>query len=105
MIGSQIGDLELIAAQNDWELDEKRTRRDGTRTGEIVSTEPAPGERLEKGGTLVVVVSEGNELTDVPAGLVGPAAHRGGRPSSSRRGLTHDVSSTRCSTRRSPPAT
>ncbi|MGK2930129.1 MAG: PASTA domain-containing protein, partial [Acidimicrobiales bacterium] len=71
VLGDQIDDLQLIADQNEWVLDEKRTRRNGTVPGEIVSTEPVPGEQLEEGGTLVVVVSEGNELADVPADLAG----------------------------------
>jgi beta-lactam-binding protein with PASTA domain/tRNA A-37 threonylcarbamoyl transferase component Bud32 len=69
--GQQLADLELVAAQNQWELDEKRTRLDGTEPGEIVSTDPPPGEQLEESATLVVVVSEGNTLTDRPAELKG----------------------------------
>ena len=71
VIGEQLGDLELVAVQNDWVLEPKKTRRNGTAPGEIVSTDPPPGEQLAEGGTLVVVVSEGNELTDVPTELVG----------------------------------
>ncbi|HEU5083525.1 MAG TPA: PASTA domain-containing protein [Acidimicrobiales bacterium] len=71
LAGRQVDDVELVAARNDWVVDEKRTRRDGTEPGEVVSTDPAPGERLEEGGTLVVLVSEGNTLTDVPADLAG----------------------------------
>jgi beta-lactam-binding protein with PASTA domain/tRNA A-37 threonylcarbamoyl transferase component Bud32 len=71
LVGTQIDELELVAAQNDWVLDRKKTRRDGTEPGEIVSTDPAAGEELDEGGTLVVVVSEGNELTAVPTGLEG----------------------------------
>lgn len=70
LVGQQIDDIELVADQNEWVLDEKRTRRTGTEPGEIVSTTPAAGEQLEQGGTLVVVVSEGNELTDRPTDLV-----------------------------------
>ncbi|WP_436793085.1 protein kinase domain-containing protein [Actinospongicola halichondriae] len=66
LAGRQIDDIELIAEDNEWVLDEKKTRRDDTEPGEIVSTEPGAGERLAEGGTLVVVVSEGNTLTDVP---------------------------------------
>ncbi|HSP02807.1 MAG TPA: PASTA domain-containing protein [Acidimicrobiales bacterium] len=71
LAGRQIDDAELIAAQNDWIVDPKKTRRDGTEPGEIVSTTPPPGDRLAEGGTLVVLVSEGNTLTDRPAELVG----------------------------------
>ena len=71
LAGRQIDDAELIAAQNDWVIDPKRTRRDGTDPGEIVSTTPRPGDRLAEGGTLVVLVSEGNTLTDRPAEIAG----------------------------------
>lgn len=71
LAGRQIDEAELLAAQNDWVIDEKKTRRDGTEPGEIVSTTPPPGDRLAEGGTLVVLVSEGNTLTDRPAELVG----------------------------------
>ncbi len=50
---------------------EKRARQTGTDPGEIISTTPPSGERLAEGGTLVVVVSEGNSLTDVPTDLIG----------------------------------
>lgn len=66
-----IDDVELLAAENGWEIDLKRTRRDGTEAGEVVSTDPVAGERLEEGGLLVVLVSEGNTLTDLPAPLRG----------------------------------
>ena len=71
LAGRQLGELELVAEQHDWVLDPKKTRVDGTEPGEIVSTDPPAGERLAEGGTLVVLVSEGNELTDRPADLVG----------------------------------
>lgn len=71
VVGSQLSDLELIAEQNDWVLDEKKTRRDGSEVGEIVSTDPPAGDSLAEGGTLVVLVSEGNSLTDVPTDVAG----------------------------------
>ncbi len=70
VLGERLDDLALIAEQNEWEIDEKKTRVDGSEVGAIMSTDPAPGERLEEGGTLVVVVSEGNTLTDVPLDVV-----------------------------------
>lgn len=90
----QIDDAELLAEQNDWVIDEKRTRRDGTEPGEIVSTDPPAGDRLAEGGTLVVLVSEGNTLTDRPEDLVG-------RPlpevvvELERAGLVHEVAEER----------
>ncbi len=70
LIGRQIADIELVAADNDWVVEEKKTRRDGSELGEIVSTDPPAGEQLAEGATLVVVVSEGNTLTDVPTDVV-----------------------------------
>jgi len=67
LAGRQLDDVELLAAQHDWELDPKPTRRDGTRPGQVVSTNPPAGERLAEGGTLTVIVSEGNTLTTLPA--------------------------------------
>ena len=70
LIGRQVADIELVAADNDWVVEEKKTRRDGSTAGEIVSTDPTAGEQLAEGATLVVVVSEGNTLTDVPTDVV-----------------------------------
>lgn len=71
LAGRQIDDVALLAAENDWVLDRKPTRRDDTEPGEVVSTDPAAGERLEEGGTLTVIVSEGNTLVDLPAPIRG----------------------------------
>lgn len=71
LAGRQLDDAQLLAEQNDWVIDQKKTRRDGTEVGEIISTDPPPGDRLAEGGTLVVLVSEGNTLTDRPDELVG----------------------------------
>jgi eukaryotic-like serine/threonine-protein kinase len=88
--GRQIDELELIAAQNDWVLDEKSTRRDGSEPGEIVSTDPPAGEELAEGGTLVVVVSRGNELTDPPESLRGLPLEEAAAELE-RAGLDHEV--------------
>jgi len=71
LAGRQIGEVELLAAEYDWEIDEKATRKDGTEPGEVVSTEPPAGERLEEGGTLTVLVSRGNTLTELPQPIEG----------------------------------
>lgn len=71
LAGTSIEDLRVLADRNGWELDEKPTRRTGTEPGEIVSTDPASGVRLAEGELLTVVVSEGNELTAVPADIAG----------------------------------
>jgi eukaryotic-like serine/threonine-protein kinase len=66
LVGRQLGEVELLAAEHGWELDPKATRRDGTEPGEVVSTSPPAGERLAEGDTLTVLVSQGNTLTGLP---------------------------------------
>lgn len=90
LAGRQLDDAQLLAEQNDWVIDAKKTRRDETVPGEIVSTDPPPGDRLAEGGTLVVLVSEGNTLTDRPAELVGRPLEEVALELE-RAGLTHEV--------------
>lgn len=71
LAGAQYDDVEVLAAANGWELDAKQTRRDGTEPGQVVATTPPAGERLAEGETLVVLVSQGNTLTNVPSELAG----------------------------------
>lgn len=88
--GRQLEEVEVAAAEHDWDLDVKRTRRDGTEPGEVVSTDPAAGERLEEGATLEVLVSEGNTLTAVPQPLEGWALAELA-VELERAGLAHEV--------------
>lgn len=69
LVGQPIAELEAIARDNGWTVDEGRAREDGTAAGEILSTDPVAGESLAEGETLRVVVSEGNELTDRPVDI------------------------------------
>ncbi len=62
-----------LVADFDWDLEVAEGRQDGSRPGEIIDQDPAPGERLEEGGTLEVTVSLGNTPTEVPVGLAGVA--------------------------------
>lgn len=71
LAGTTIDDLEILAAEYGWVLDTKKTRRTGTDPGEIVSTEPGAGAELDEGDTLVVLVSEGAELTTRPDDVAG----------------------------------
>ena len=54
-----------------WQIDRRTERRDGSQPGQVLRTEPAAGEQLRKGETLVMWVSLGNELAAVPGDLVG----------------------------------
>lgn len=54
-----------------FDIERREVRRDGSTPGEVLETDPAEGERLEEGGTLVLAVSAGNTLAPVPADLVG----------------------------------
>ena len=70
-----VGDDEVDAAATivdaGWLAEPRYERRDGTREGQVLSTEPAFGAELEEGGTVVLVVSLGSTRVAVPTGLVG----------------------------------
>ncbi len=54
-----------------WKIEVRETRELDTVAGQVVETEPAAGESLDEGETLLLVVSKGNPLARLPEGLVG----------------------------------
>jgi serine/threonine-protein kinase len=72
-----VGNTEEVALQAidgyGWKIDRREDRKDGSAPGAVLRTDPAAGEQLKKGDTLVLYVSLGNELAPVPADLVGKA--------------------------------
>lgn len=54
-----------------WRIEIERIRRDDTTPGDVLESRPGVGTRLSKGESITVVVSAGQELVDVPTGLVG----------------------------------
>lgn len=67
LVGGGVSRALEIARQNDWRVDDStQVRRDGTRPGEVVAQRPAPGAGLPEGGQLVLTVSLGPSLVDVP---------------------------------------
>lgn len=54
-----------------WRVEIERIRRDDTAEGDVLESRPGVGTRLSKGERVTVVVSAGQELVDVPTGLVG----------------------------------
>jgi len=71
LIGAQRGDIARFVGDYSWRIDEQEVRQDDSEPGEIVDTEPEPGTELREGGTLVVKVSVGRPLVDVPQDLAG----------------------------------
>ncbi|CAB4813946.1 MAG: PASTA domain-containing protein [Actinobacteria bacterium] len=55
-----------VVADNGWELEVRRVRDDGQAQGDVVRTDPASGDRLRKGDSLVLVVSDGPTLSALP---------------------------------------
>ena len=55
-----------VVADNGWELDVRRVRDDGQAQGDVVRTDPASGDRLRRGDSLVLVVSDGPTLSALP---------------------------------------
>ena len=62
------------AAPFRWKVTTVHGRRDGSTPGSIISTKPAAGDKLKRGGTLVLVISDGNTLSTIPTNLAGQQA-------------------------------
>jgi serine/threonine-protein kinase len=54
-----------------WQVTVVRERRNDTVRGDVLASSPEPGERLERGRTLTLTVSEGQEMVEVPGDLAG----------------------------------
>ena len=66
LIGLPQAQASNLVAENGWTLEVRRVRDDAQAQGDVVSTDPAAGERLKKGSTLVLVVSDGATLSVLP---------------------------------------
>jgi serine/threonine-protein kinase len=71
LIGRQYSEINELVGDYGWRIDVEETRRDGTEAGEILDTDPAPGDDLREGDTLTVVRSLGPTLVEVPPDLAG----------------------------------
>ena len=71
LLGTQQADAEQVLNAAGWTVDVKPTRRNDTKPGQVLEVSPAAGVRLPKGRPVVITVSEGQEILDVPQGLVG----------------------------------
>lgn len=71
LVGQDVAELAAAVEGNGWDVERVQVRQDGTREGEIVAQDPAPGEQLREGHTLTVTVSRGAELVPVPTNLAG----------------------------------
>lgn len=75
LVGMQRVDVPGAVAGHDWDIADEHIRRDGTRPGQVMATDPAAGRELARGATLHVVVSDGATLVAVPTDLVGKEGH------------------------------
>jgi serine/threonine-protein kinase len=66
LIGMTEAQAANVVADNGWELEVRRVRDDGQAQGDVVRTDPASGDRLRSGGSLVLVVSDGPTLSALP---------------------------------------
>ena len=69
--GRTVGQVQQEAEAAGWKVSVRHTRKDGTTKGEILASDPGPGERLAIGGAIAVTVSDGQTIVPVPNGLVG----------------------------------
>jgi serine/threonine-protein kinase len=66
LIGAHEDDIAGLTDEFGWRIDRQEVYRDGTEPGVVLETEPAPGERLREGATLVVKISLGPTLVELP---------------------------------------
>lgn len=62
LVDRPAGELANQVADFDWTLDIRRERSDSAQVDQIIRTEPAAGTTLKRGGTLIVVLSQGPTL-------------------------------------------
>jgi len=66
LIGAHEDDIPRLTDEFGWHIDRQEIYRDGTESGVVLETEPAPGHQLREGHTLVVKISLGPTLVEVP---------------------------------------
>lgn len=54
-----------------WKVTASHGRRDGTKAGQIIRTDPPAGTRVRQGGRLRLIISDGNTLVAIPTNLAG----------------------------------
>lgn len=67
LIGAERGAINGIVGEYRWRIDEQEIYRDDTQPGTVIETSPAPGTSLREGETLVVRISLGPPLVQVPS--------------------------------------
>jgi len=75
LVGQPGPEVANAVADYGWTLDVRRERSDEVGLEEVIRTEPAAGAELDRGGTLVVVLSEGPTFVALPE-VVGLAAEQ-----------------------------
>ncbi|WP_420637669.1 protein kinase domain-containing protein [Candidatus Poriferisocius sp.] len=73
LAGADDAALARIQSEFGWEINRLERRQDGTMAGTVLDQDPPPGTELDRGETLTVWVSLGNELVVIPGNLVGLA--------------------------------
>ncbi len=69
LTGLQLTTARSRIARNGWTVVEEHTRKDDTRPGQVLATDPAVGTQLRKGDKLTLLVSDGPTLVTVPGGV------------------------------------
>ncbi len=71
LTGLQLATAKHRVAPFGWKLIEEHTRKDGTKPGQVLLTDPGVGTRLRRGDKIRFTVSDGPTLVDVPGGVRG----------------------------------
>jgi eukaryotic-like serine/threonine-protein kinase len=71
LTGLTVEQAKAVGATMGWDVLVEHGRKDGSKVGSIIATDPLPGAAPAAGEPVTVTISDGNTLSAVPANLVG----------------------------------
>ena len=71
LVGTQFADVDERLDGREWQVERLETRVDGSTVGSVVAQDPSAGAALDDDGTLVLTVSLGNAMVEIPSDIVG----------------------------------
>ena len=71
LTGLTAAQAKAVGATMGWDVLVEHGRKDGSKVGSIIATDPLPGAEPAAGEPVTVTISDGNTLSAVPANLVG----------------------------------
>ncbi|MGI8754611.1 MAG: protein kinase domain-containing protein [Acidimicrobiales bacterium] len=74
--GQNLDQIRAVLGAAGWKVQVVPTRLNDSKAGDVLGSEPGAGVRLRQGQTVKIVVSQGQPIVAVPAGLVGQSTDK-----------------------------